>query len=513
MKFLSFLLVALFPITAAMAQEAPAPKRMPRTPVSSKPLDSPHSTAPASRELQGFATIIDGEKLKIGKTELRLFGIVAPQLSASFGPQARAHLDALAGGQIVACHIRDRDRETRLLATCTNGKGTDLALALLRRGYAVAARGSIIGTDVALGYTTAEQLAQSQKLGLWSMATIAASNAKAEPVAAAPQQQPTKTEEPAPAPQQTTTEAPKESGEPTEAQMQASITNDLIVAQNEDQADESTAYDDEDIGFFERYQILISGLLMLATALCISATFTIQRVREKRDETKSLAAALRGELMAARSVCYGRAKSITNDTEDHTAMWPRIRSTLFQAYVGRLGLLGAELARQIASIYGQSGDYASLYNPAAVVPPIGAPKKQALETLIKRIDEVLPKLAVIEKTGKIPSHHHHHNQHQEPPRDDLPSPVALSETMPVASQTPLQNHVVYASALLMDKVRRFLSSLLVPPPAQEIPQPPMQADPQVAEYTAIIEADMERYQYADNAEQVDEDPPKKSINS
>ena len=116
-------------------------------------------------------------------------------------------------------------------------------------------------------------------------------------------------------------------------------------------------------GFFERYQILIAGFLMLATALSIIGALWAQKRRDRLDEIKAVAAALRGELMAARGVCFGRIKSITTDAEDSAATWPRIRATLYQAYVGRLGLLGAELARQISSIYGQSSDYAALYAP------------------------------------------------------------------------------------------------------------------------------------------------------
>ena len=84
---------------AAHAQEAPAPRKMPRVPVSSEELAAAvaqaRDQAPSSHLVQGLAAIIDGEKLRIGTTDMRLFGIVPPQLAASFGPQARAALDAL----------------------------------------------------------------------------------------------------------------------------------------------------------------------------------------------------------------------------------------------------------------------------------------------------------------------------------------------------------------------------------------------------------------------------------
>src|SRR5580704_7732936 len=110
------LIAVLLFAASAMAQMMPAPHSAPRTPVNRQTIT--HAEPPA-RDVQGEALIIDGERLRIGDTELRLFGIVPPQLSASFGPQARAALDAVTKGQTVSCHVRDRDHDGRLLATCT----------------------------------------------------------------------------------------------------------------------------------------------------------------------------------------------------------------------------------------------------------------------------------------------------------------------------------------------------------------------------------------------------------
>ncbi|MDD3370935.1 MAG: hypothetical protein PHE27_03810, partial [Alphaproteobacteria bacterium] len=123
-KYLPTLLLAFLTAATASAQEAPPPRRMPRTPVKSATLED-REVIPPSRQLSGHATIIDGERLRIGKTDMRLFGIVPPQLSASFGPQARSVLDSLANGQILTCKIRDRDHDKRLLATCINGNNVD----------------------------------------------------------------------------------------------------------------------------------------------------------------------------------------------------------------------------------------------------------------------------------------------------------------------------------------------------------------------------------------------------
>ena len=138
-----------------------------------------------SRDVEGPATIIDGEHLRIDDVDLRLFGVVPPQLSASFGPQARAALDQLTRGQNVHCHVRDRDHDGRFLATCTTvNTRADLAIELLRRGLAVTARGSLEPTEFAAPYAAAEDAARSQKAGLWSV-TVPPPAMPAAPAAAA----------------------------------------------------------------------------------------------------------------------------------------------------------------------------------------------------------------------------------------------------------------------------------------------------------------------------------------
>ncbi len=517
----------LFFSGAALAQEAPPPRKMPRVPVSREFLPSGREPMPASREKHGIAAVIDGEKLRIGETNLRLFGIVPPQLSASFGPQARGELDTLAGGQNVACQIRDRDRDGWLLATCQNNAGNDLALELLKRGLAVAARGSIADTELAVTYLGAEQAAQAQKLGLWSASSYA--SVSATPVAPKEGVEAKKEE-------QTAAKA--------DAQTQAKIAADVLSEQA--RLDEMGGEPGEARGFFERFQILLAGILAVLTALGILGVLAVQRNRERCEELRGLAAALRGELTAMRNICAGRAKSIASEVDDRVAAWPRLRATLYQAYVGTLGCLGADLARQIATIYGQSSDFAAYYNPASGMPD--APKKQALEALVKHIDEILPRLAVIEKTGKIPTTGYisavrrvsaeaksNIAAYRPPMRIAAPAPAPAAPTLvapvptaaaapaapieppaaavapspPPAARTtppvptPLSRVAARVSSLpLRERATSFLRSCreaMARPPAP----PPSPIDPQSAEYTALIEAEMMRYQYEEQIRSIE----------
>ncbi len=416
---------------AAQAQLAPPPQKAPRTPVKRESLSSNKAPLPASRIVEGAATVLDSERLKIDDVEMRLFGVVPPQLSASFGPQARAVIDALAAGA-VTCRIRDRDRDGRFLASCQNGNEADFGIELLRRGLAVTARGTLRSSELSRPYIAAEEAAKAGRLGLWSVAlpkavsekdireaaqkseTESAEKRKQEEAAKEsslkkeapkadskpPEEKPVEEKTPEPqlstsqptvvaSPSPDVSEKNKISLSPTAEELQALLNTSPILAT-----------EIEEKGFLEKYQLMIVGLLALLTALAWATASALFRSREKRDELRAIAAALRGEMMAARAICLARLSKMANEKDEKATSWPRIRSLVFQAYVGQLGRLGAELSRQIASIYGQASDYASYYVGADSRPEV-ASKRQSLQTLVQHIEEVVPRLNEIEQKGAV----------------------------------------------------------------------------------------------------------------
>jgi endonuclease YncB( thermonuclease family) len=122
--------------TAAFAQDdvAPAPPPVPVGEVGEQPL-----SRAAGQTIEGMATVIDGDELRIGDSLIRLFGIAAPAISANLGPDARLYLDGLAGGQHIVCTEVDRNVENQSIAICTID-GTDLAAELLAQGLAAVYR-------------------------------------------------------------------------------------------------------------------------------------------------------------------------------------------------------------------------------------------------------------------------------------------------------------------------------------------------------------------------------------
>src|SRR6056297_1456628 len=61
------------------------------------------------RILTGSAYITDGDTIRIKKTQIRLFGIDAPEMNHPYGKKAKWALHKLCKGQIVRAEIVDED--------------------------------------------------------------------------------------------------------------------------------------------------------------------------------------------------------------------------------------------------------------------------------------------------------------------------------------------------------------------------------------------------------------------
>jgi endonuclease YncB( thermonuclease family) len=159
---------------AAIAQNnnvAPAPPAVPIGDVGEEPI-----VPAAGQTIEGMATVIDGDELKIGDRLVRLFGVAAPDISADLGPDARLYLDGLAGGQRVLCTEVDRNAGNESIAVCTVD-GTDLAPELLSQGlaavYRVGAPPTPAERERAARYDSEEADARSRKLGIWAPRDVA----------------------------------------------------------------------------------------------------------------------------------------------------------------------------------------------------------------------------------------------------------------------------------------------------------------------------------------------------
>jgi endonuclease YncB( thermonuclease family) len=124
--------------------------------------------AEVPRHISGPARIVDGDGLKIGQWEIRLFGIDAPEMrSGPEGRRSRTALEDLIGSRRVDCDGLNFDRYGRVVAIC-RVDGKDIGEEMLAIGQAVTYRKYLEGSQVDTAYLEAERHARDAKRGLWN---------------------------------------------------------------------------------------------------------------------------------------------------------------------------------------------------------------------------------------------------------------------------------------------------------------------------------------------------------
>ena len=97
----------------------------------------PKSAEPQTRKVQGRVHVIDGDTIVIQKTQIRLFGIDAPELEHPYGQKAKWALVSLCKGQTVSAEITERDHYGRTVARCYLEDGRDLSAEMVKQGLAI----------------------------------------------------------------------------------------------------------------------------------------------------------------------------------------------------------------------------------------------------------------------------------------------------------------------------------------------------------------------------------------
>ncbi|PRY94042.1 thermonuclease family protein [Donghicola tyrosinivorans] len=87
--------------------------------------------------LKGRAWVTDGDTITINNTQIRLFGIDAPELNHPYGQKAKWALHRLCKGQNIRAEITDTDRHGRTVAKCSLQDGTDLSAEMVKLGMAI----------------------------------------------------------------------------------------------------------------------------------------------------------------------------------------------------------------------------------------------------------------------------------------------------------------------------------------------------------------------------------------
>lgn len=132
-----------------------------------KQLSSPGKDDPLPPEgVRGAGRPIDGDSLYVGRDEVRLKGIDAPEgkqlctregKSWDCGNAAREELRRLIGKDVVICEAVERDKHGRVLGYCKAGN-RDLNAGMVSSGFAVAYG----------GYLREQGEAKARRRGLWA---------------------------------------------------------------------------------------------------------------------------------------------------------------------------------------------------------------------------------------------------------------------------------------------------------------------------------------------------------
>jgi micrococcal nuclease len=89
------------------------------------------------RVLEGPAYVTDGDTITIQKTQVRLYGIDAPELDHPYGKQAKWAMVRLCKGHSIRAEITDEDKYGRTVAKCFLPDGRDLSEELVKQGLAI----------------------------------------------------------------------------------------------------------------------------------------------------------------------------------------------------------------------------------------------------------------------------------------------------------------------------------------------------------------------------------------
>jgi micrococcal nuclease len=93
--------------------------------------------SPENLSIRGAAYVVDGDTLVIKNTQVRLFGIDAPELDHPYGNKAKWALVSLCKGRLVHADVTATDDHGRTVARCSLDDGRDLSAEMVKLGLAI----------------------------------------------------------------------------------------------------------------------------------------------------------------------------------------------------------------------------------------------------------------------------------------------------------------------------------------------------------------------------------------
>lgn len=87
--------------------------------------------------IEGPAYVVDGDTVVVRKTQIRLYGIDAPEMNHPFGKKAKWALVRMCKGQSIRAEILSHDAHGRTVAKCHLPDGSDLSAEMVKQGLAI----------------------------------------------------------------------------------------------------------------------------------------------------------------------------------------------------------------------------------------------------------------------------------------------------------------------------------------------------------------------------------------
>jgi micrococcal nuclease len=87
--------------------------------------------------IQGQATVIDGDTIRVAGAKVRLEGVDAEELNEPNGYSAKAAMEAIIAGKPVRCTLSGAKSYDREVGTCENFQGLELNAEIIRQGRAL----------------------------------------------------------------------------------------------------------------------------------------------------------------------------------------------------------------------------------------------------------------------------------------------------------------------------------------------------------------------------------------
>ena len=133
-----FLLMIVIALTSRGRQKPKKRSHIESKPPRREPAPFNSQTAkPVPEVMSGAAYVVDGDTIRINKTQIRLFGVDAPEIDHPYGKKAKWALVSLCKGQTIRAEVTEKDAHGRTVARCYLPDGKDLSAEMVQMGLAI----------------------------------------------------------------------------------------------------------------------------------------------------------------------------------------------------------------------------------------------------------------------------------------------------------------------------------------------------------------------------------------